>query len=154
MKLNPVIGHLLRIILGGLFIYASLDSLWRPALFARAIYNYHLLPELLLHPAAILIPWVEMITGIMLIANIFPRTSAAIQVVLLVLFTIAVSIAVARGLDINCGCFSLDENGTRTTVWKIAENVLLIALASVVWYNARSTAPVLTHSHSIPKERE
>ncbi|MCF7800847.1 MAG: DoxX family membrane protein [Candidatus Marinimicrobia bacterium] len=154
MKLNPVIGHLLRIILGGLFIYASLDSLWRPALFARAIYNYHLLPDLLLHPAAILLPWVEMITGIMLIANIFPRTSAAIQMVLLAVFTIAVSIAVARGLDINCGCFSLDENGTRTTVWKIGENVLLTALAFVVWFNARSTSPGLTPLQSMTQERE
>lgn len=154
MKLNPVIRHLLRIILGGLFIYASLDSLWRPALFAKAIYNYHLLPDMLLHPAAILLPWVEMITGIMLIGNIFPRTSAAIQVMLLFVFTIAVTIAVARGLDINCGCFSLDENGTRTTIWKIGENVLLMILAIVVWYQSRVSIPDWKRAQSIAPGRE
>ncbi|MCF7796876.1 MAG: DoxX family membrane protein [Lentisphaeria bacterium] len=146
MRLNPVIRHILRILLGGLFIYASLDSLWRPALFTRAIYNYHLLPDIFLHPAAILLPWVEMITGIMLIANIFPRTNAGIQAVLLMVFTIAVSIAVARGLDINCGCFSLDENGTRTTVWKIGENLLMIVLAVVVFYTTPTTGSGLSQS--------
>lgn len=154
MKMNPVINHLLRIVLGGLFIYASLDSLWHPALFARALYNYHLLPDIFLHPVAIILPWVEMATGIMLLANVFPRTAAGIQVLLLVVFTIAVGIAVARGLDINCGCFSLNENGTRTTIWKIGENLLLIALAVVVWWNARPTTAAVTDSRSLSQPGE
>ena len=35
---------LCRLVLGGVFIYASLDKIAHPAEFAKAIGNYHVLP--------------------------------------------------------------------------------------------------------------
>jgi len=137
MKLPPILNHLFRILLGGIFIYASLDKIWEPGLFAKTIYNYRLLPDLLLHPVAILLPWLELITGIMLLANFFPKTSALVQLILISVFTLAIITAISRGLDIQCGCFSLDASGTRATWWKVGENLLLIALAAVVVMQTR-----------------
>ena len=133
IKLPSTLHQILRIILAGVFIYASLDKIWQPALFAKALYNYRILPDMFLYPIAILLPWLEMITGVMLLANIFPKTNSGIQLILLTVFTLAVTSAILRCLDIQCGCFSLDQTGTRTTVWKIGENILLLILAWLVW---------------------
>ena len=148
MKLPYTIRHFLRILLAAIFIYASLDKVWHPAMFAKAIYNYHLLPDMFLHPVAILLPWLELITGIMLLANVFPRTTAGVQFILLLIFTVAVISAVGRGLNIQCGCFNLDEYGTRTTLWKVGENLLLLILAGVVWLNTRSGKSLPVQSES------
>ncbi len=137
-KQSPAVQRLLRVILAGLFIYASLDKIWQPALFAKAIYNYQLLPGMLLHPAAILLPYLELVTGIMLLMNVFPRTNSGIMLGLLILFTLAVIAAVLRGLDIQCGCFALDRSGTRTTFRKIGENLILLVLAWLVWHQSDS----------------
>ncbi|UCF03831.1 MAG: hypothetical protein JSV14_08635, partial [Deltaproteobacteria bacterium] len=42
---HPSTAFVLRIALGCLFIYASLDKIRHPDLFAEAVYNYQLLPE-------------------------------------------------------------------------------------------------------------
>lgn len=147
MKFPQPFQHVLRILLAAIFIYASLDKIWEPALFAKAIYNYRILPDALLHPTAILLPWLELITGIMLLANFFPKTSALVQLVLISAFTLAIITAISRGLDIQCGCFSLDATGTRTTWWKVGENLLIIGLAAVVYLQTRlGTRHILAQS--------
>lgn len=95
-----------RLILGGLFIYASIHKLANPADFAKIIYNYKLFPDILIYPMAIIVPWLELIGGLCLVAGIYSRAAAIIISIMLVAFIIALSINLARGLDFNCGCFS------------------------------------------------
>ena len=56
---------------------------------------------------------------------------------LMIVFTAAVGTALARGLDISCGCFDT-EGGTQVGLAKIAENVALTAAAFWVWRGDRS----------------
>ena len=53
-----------RLILGGVFIYASLDKIAHPAEFAKAIGNYHVVPFGLENLMALALPWLELIAGI------------------------------------------------------------------------------------------
>ena len=119
----------LRILLGALFIYASLDKIWSPGLFAKALSNYRLLPLFLLHPAAIVLPWLELITGLALITNIFPRAANLLAGGMLAVFTLAVLSALLRGLDFNCGCFDLDSTATNIGFLKILQNLGLMVLS-------------------------
>ncbi|MCK4766591.1 MAG: DoxX family membrane protein [Candidatus Aminicenantes bacterium] len=96
---------LCRLVLGGLFIYASLDKIAHPQAFAKIIYNYQLFPDFSVYLSAILVPWVEMVTGIFLVLGIFSRAAAFTLSSLLVVFIIAISINLIRGVDFNCGCF-------------------------------------------------
>lgn len=128
--------RLLRIGLGGLFIYASLDKIWYPAAFAEAIYNYRLFPSALLHVAAILLPWLEIVTGTLLVFNVFPRSSVSIIGGLLLVFTVAILIAISRGLDISCGCFDLDHETRNLNLGKVLENLGMIFAAVLVWWRA------------------
>jgi hypothetical protein len=54
---HPLTALVLRIVLGCVFIYASLDKIRHPDLFAEAVYNYQLLPEVAINLWAIWLPW-------------------------------------------------------------------------------------------------
>ncbi len=99
---------LCRLVVGGVFIWASLDKLAHPAAFARAIDNYHLVPYALLHPVALLMPAVEIVAGLALVVGWWRRGAALLCALLLVVFLVAIASALVRGLDISCGCFHTD----------------------------------------------
>ncbi|MCK4385442.1 MAG: DoxX family membrane protein [candidate division Zixibacteria bacterium] len=62
---------LFRLILGGIFIYASPDKITHPEQFAKIVYNYNILPHSLINIFAIIMPWMELICGFFLITRIF-----------------------------------------------------------------------------------
>ncbi len=55
---NKYLQILLRLILGVIFIYASLGKLFRPEDFAKAILRYEFLPLYFVNIVAIIMPWV------------------------------------------------------------------------------------------------
>ncbi|MEA1882775.1 MAG: MauE/DoxX family redox-associated membrane protein, partial [Candidatus Marinimicrobia bacterium] len=57
-----------RLIVGIIFIYASWDKIAHPAEFAKAIGNYHAVPFGLENMMAMVLPWLELLVGICLIA--------------------------------------------------------------------------------------
>lgn len=99
---------LCRLVVGGVFIWASLDKLAHPAEFAKAIHHYRLLPYAALHPAALLLPAVELVAGAALVLGWQRRGAALICGALLLVFLAAIATALVRGLDISCGCFNTD----------------------------------------------
>jgi uncharacterized membrane protein YphA (DoxX/SURF4 family) len=97
-----------RLVVGGVFIYASLDKLGHPRAFAEAISHYRLVPYSLLHLCAHLLPVVEFVLGSALVLGIGRRGAALLAGVLTVVFMAAISSALIRNLDISCGCFNTD----------------------------------------------
>jgi len=99
---------LCRLIVGGVFIYASLDKLAHPQAFAEVIHHYRIVPYVLLHPSALLLPMVEFVVGVALILGLGRRGAALIMALLLVVFMGGIASALMRNLDISCGCFNTD----------------------------------------------
>ena len=95
-----------RLILGGVFVYASFDKILHPHEFAEVVYNYQILPDALVNLTAILLPWLELCAGVFLILGLFVRGAIFTCNVLLAVFLVALAFNLARGLDIDCGCFS------------------------------------------------
>jgi uncharacterized membrane protein YphA (DoxX/SURF4 family) len=123
---------LLRIGLGVLFLAASWDKIRHPAAFAEVIQNYMLLPEGMVHPAAILLPWVEAVCGVLLIAGRLCLGSVVIVDGLMVVFTAALTINLIRGVDMSCGCFSVSTEGRQGTyAWYLVRDLAI--LAAGVW---------------------
>ena len=118
---------LCRLIVGGIFIYASLDKLAHPQAFAEVIHHYRLVPYFLLHPAALLLPMVEFVLGCAPVFDLGRRGAALIAAFLLVVFMAAIATALARNLDISCGCFNTD-GGDSVGLSLLARDLGLIQL--------------------------
>ena len=103
-----------RLILGGVFIYASLDKIANPAEFAKAVGNYHVLPFGMENLVALILPWVELIVGICIITGILVDGSSILIIIMNVIFIFAISQALARGISIECGCFSTSSDSGST----------------------------------------
>lgn len=121
-----------RLIVGTLFIIVGVAKITDPQLFAKEIANYRFLPEFMINTVAITLPWIELISGLLLILGIRLRANAAIITILLFVFNIMVAIAWARGLDINCGCYSHIAQET-VGLKKILENTGFMALSILVY---------------------
>lgn len=122
----PRAAHL---IVGGVFIYAGWIKIIDTPGFAKNIYAYQLVPDLLVNLSAIILPWLEFVTGIILIFLPQLRRGAAAWIgLMLVVFTTAVIISIFRGLDISCGCMSTDPAAAKIGWRKVAENAGLLVL--------------------------
>jgi uncharacterized membrane protein YphA (DoxX/SURF4 family) len=98
--------------------------------------NYHLLPETAERVLALALPVLELIVGACLILGVLDAGASLLVLGLMIVFTAAVASAVARGLDISCGCFDT-EDGAKVGAEKIVENLALTAAAFWVWAKDR-----------------
>ena len=101
----------LRIFLGGVFVWAGWAKIDDPQGFAAIVGNYQLLPGPLVNPLAVLLPWIEVICGVLLIAGAWVDGSLLIVNVLMVVFMAALVSTWIRGIDVDCGCFSVATTG-------------------------------------------
>lgn len=95
-----------RIVLGGLFVYAGAVKALEPLDFAQNIRNYRLVGQELSFLAAVILPWVEILAGVFLIAGVWRRGAALTVSGLLVFFIVLTLVTMVRGIDVDCGCFS------------------------------------------------
>jgi len=119
-------AFLCRLVVGGIFLYASWDKLHEPQAFATAIHNYRLLPYALLHPWAHFLPVLELTAGTAIFLGVLRRGAAMTLAGLTLVFIVAVSAALARGLDISCGCFHTDS-GHGVGVELLLRDIALLA---------------------------
>jgi len=92
-------------LVGFLFAFASLHKIASPGQFARIIENYHILPAILVNPVAVIMPWVELVCGLLLLSGFFRPASSAVLLGLTGVFILAIGFNIIRGLDFDCGCF-------------------------------------------------
>lgn len=123
-----------RVVLGVIFIYASLDKIAHPEQFARIIYNYKILPPFLINVFAITLPWVELIAGLFLILGIFTESASLLICLLLMVFVVAISINLYRGVDLNCGCFSTDPAGKKEGANLLIKDFLFLFLGIMIFF--------------------
>ena len=128
----------IRLVLGFVFIYASVDKIAHPAEFAQSIYNYRMMPHATINLMAILMPWLELICGVLLAIGVLWRGSALLIGFMLLVFIIAISTALLRGLDISCGCFSV-EGGHGVAVDLLVRDVLMFIGAGIVLFLGRAS---------------
>lgn len=128
---NTVIVVIARIVVALMFIIVGVGKIAHPQEFAREISNYQILPVILINPMAVFLPWLELITGILILFGIQLRANAIIVAAMLIVFTTAVAIAVAKGLSINCGCYS-QIAAQKVGIPKILENLGLILLSLIL----------------------
>ena len=128
-RVPGVVWLILRVGLGALFIGASGYKIGSPGDFAHQINNYHLLPPWAVNPAAIVIPWLQLLCGVALITNRLSRGASVLIVLMMAAFQAAVASALLRGLNISCGCF---RAGGSSATWATFARDSLILIAAIV----------------------
>jgi putative oxidoreductase len=141
---NSYLLFFCRIALGFLFIYAGAEKISDPSGFSTSISNYKLLPVYTVNFFAITMPWIEIVAGILLVFGISVKENAFIINAMLIVFIVAISISLARGLSIDCGCFG---KGNQIGIQKLIENTLMFfAGVLLILYDSKILALKANHS--------
>ena len=142
---RPVWGwrYLPRLVLGVIFIWASLAKIGDIDGFAMDLHHYRILPLAAENALAMTLPWIEVLAGLALVLNVAPRAGSVILGVMLAVFVAAILSAMARNLDIACGCFGTSD-ATRTGWVAFLRDLAFVALAWVGYPRERAASPLPT----------
>jgi uncharacterized membrane protein YphA (DoxX/SURF4 family) len=128
--------RLSQIAIGLIFLLAALPKIGDMGSFALQIHNYRVMPVAVENLMAMTLPWIELVIGLALLLGIHARSGAVLSAGLMGVFLIAIGQAVARGLDIDCGCFGTSD-ATEVGFVKLLEDVGLLIVAVVASLRAR-----------------
>ena len=135
---NDLLTMLMRLFVGVTFIIASYYKIVDPGAFAKSIWFYHLVPGSLINIIAIVLPWLELICGLGIIFGFTYRGSVVLTFVMTLVFIIALSTAIARGISLDCGCFKAAASSTNSawnTLW--FDVVLILATLQLLLSRSR-----------------
>jgi putative oxidoreductase len=128
--MRSVVCWVLRGALATIFVYAGIAKLADVRGFALDVTNYRLLPTALVGPFAAAMPGVEVACGLALLRVRTARAAALLAAGMLVAFTVAAVQALARDINIDCGCFGSVR--APVTVLTVARDVGLVVTALVL----------------------
>ena len=133
---NKYLLFVLRAILAFVFIYAAILKIAEPGDFSQAIANYKILPDISINILGIILPWIEISAGILLLFGVSVKENSVIISGMLLVFIIAIGISLARGLNIDCGCFGTAD-GDQIGLIKLLQNIGLLAIGILlIIYNS------------------
>jgi len=129
----------MRWYLGVVFLAACWHKILHPGSFALDIATYDILPLGLVNPLAIILPWVELVAVLCLLAGARVRPAALLVCGMMVVFIVALLIALDKGLDMSCGCFASQGTEENPISWMtILRDLAWLAMAAYVLLFDRS----------------
>ena len=128
--------------LGFTFIAASLDKIIDPYSFSTSITDYQITPHWISNLVALILPWLELICGLLLIASCFKFIrkfelidfSNDLIILMLLWFIFILTIAWLKGLDIDCGCGLAEKT---TPFDRLKEDIALLLAAFIIKFRDR-----------------
>ena len=121
-----------RLYLGVVFIYACLHKIADPGAFAVDVATYQLLPLSLINLLALILPWVELTAGVLIIVGFRTRAAALLVAGMMTVFIVALGWALAKGLDMSCGCFASSGHADPISYRTMLRDLAWLALALYV----------------------
>ena len=95
----------LRLLLGGLFVYAGWEKSRAPEEFLNSIRTFQILPDPYAAWVAMGLPWLEIAAGAAVMTGILLEGGLAVIGGMLAVFIWALAYSWQRGLNLDCGCF-------------------------------------------------
>ncbi|EFL51407.1 DoxX family protein [Solidesulfovibrio fructosivorans JJ]] len=126
-----IVGAVLRVALGLIFLAAAWDKIVDPMAFAKIIRNYQIVPDQLVAGVALVLPWIEVVVGMCLITGFLSRGASLSAALMMAVFLAAMAWTQHKGISTQCGCFTTkadDAISARTFV----RDGSLLALAVLV----------------------
>jgi uncharacterized membrane protein YphA (DoxX/SURF4 family) len=145
------------------FLLACWHKIADPAAFALDIATYQILPLGLVNLMAIVLPWVELAAGSMLLVGLRTRAAALLVAAMMLMFSVAIGLALDKGLDMACGCFASQGAAEDPISWRtLARDGVWLSLSLYVllfdraplgldrWRGPASGSPRIAEAESQP----
>jgi len=135
MLASPTATWISRGVLAAVMLVYGASKVPHVAGLAESIHNYRILPvEFENLPAAVL-PWIEIVAAAALVVRRWLPGGTILTGAMLAVFIAAIASALVRGLDINCGCFTLSEKSPGyDNLWRtLILDLVLLSMTAHVW---------------------
>jgi len=132
-----IISLLIRVIIAVVFLWAGFSKAGDPADFVLAIDRYRAVPHAIAVITALFLPWLEITCAIALFFKVLRAGAAALLTACSAVFVIMIAVALARGLNISCGCFGGDGDTAGHFTLAISLVRALVLTAACAWLLAR-----------------
>ena len=113
---------------------------------------FSIFPDLLERFFAVYIPWLELILGLCLLTGLLYRAAALLFALLISGFTVAILSVMARGIEIDCGCFGLLADYLHlpdaADYKAVIRNLVFLAMAHAIFYAKKSRFSLEEHFRS------
>lgn len=120
----------LRLLLALVLVAAVPHKLLDPAAFALAIARYDLLPTAAVNAVALVLPWLEVVLAALLACDVLMGPALWLTNLLFAGFAAALGMAMARGLDIACGCYTTGTTGSM--LFALVRDLVFLALGLIL----------------------
>jgi uncharacterized membrane protein YphA (DoxX/SURF4 family) len=130
-----------RLVVGGVFIWAGILKILEPLEFAQNIANYRVVSRDISFFLALVLPWLEVLCGILVILGIFRSASSLLLSGMLGVFLVLITVTILRGLDVDCGCFG--SIGRHVDHWLLLTDIVLLYMTLNIFISSlrsRATA--------------
>lgn len=138
-----------RALLAGLFLLAAYNKLAGtngPQLFSGSVQAFFKLkdaapgapsnaaPDWFVRLSTGVVPWTEVIAATLLLCGVWTRAAASVLALLLLAFIVLIVQAIARDLDLHCGCFGKLSPfcPDRVGPCNIVQNAIMLAIALII----------------------
>jgi len=144
----------LRLGLAAVWLGSGLHTITDISQSIKAVGAYQLFPYSVTVMIGVAQPILETLLGLALLVGVAVRLVSAISIVMFMIFISGIISVWARGLRIDCGCFTsggaLGANQGTTYGWDIARDVgfILLAVLVFVWSRSRLSVDALLASRA------
>ncbi len=138
MNYKKYLYHGSRMLIALVFLYAGSMKAQDIVAFAGQIAQYQLLPYAWNYVVAGILPYLELLCGVLLLVNQRVRPATLVLFVLNLMFIAVLASAVIRGFDIDCGCFNSAAEHPTTPLTALLRDVGLLVLMILTWVLAGS----------------
>lgn len=142
-RARPLFWWLARLAVAAMFLAACVAKIRDPEGFALAVHRYRLLPGVWVNAVALFLPWLELTTGIAVLGPWRRWRAAGAFLIsgMLAVFTVAIALNLARGIESSCGCFTTRADDAVSDVWNLLRNGALLWLSVGVFLEAFRARP-------------
>ncbi len=131
-----------RIVIATLLFAAGLIKAGASEGFAITIAQFSILPPTAIAAFATWLPWVEIVTAILLLVPRSARLGAGLAALLFTTFAAAIAWALSQGLIVDCGCFGGSTPSRERMIFTLVRNVVLLAASlAIVFVRPSRLAP-------------
>lgn len=132
---NDLLTMAARLFVGLTFIYASYYKIIDPGAFAKSIWYYHLVPGSMINLMALVLPWLELFCGVAVIVGTTYRGSVLLLNLMTVVFIVALASTIARGINIDCGCFQAAKASSASAWRALGFDLVLWPMVLLLWFS-------------------